>query len=298
MTDTQDSVPLYVVITDYDGWAQTQVCLRRLQESMYQGFRVIVVDHGTTNETADGLAEFPSCVRVEAGSNLWWTGATNVGVRKAIELGAVQIMLLNNDCYVEPSTIDELLGQVGEAGGRVVAPIQRAASSGEILVARAATCFTLGFPTFALPHMRRVPSTAPELIATKMVVGGRGAIVPVDVFEQVGLFDEEVFPHYGADHDFYMRCRAKGVDLFIATRASVELDDTRTSVARNLGAMSWLQFRDSLRNSRSHRNVATLVALFKRHYPVRLLYFIGVSLNLARYFVSYLLARMARIFSR
>lgn len=298
MTDAEDSVLLYVVITDFDGWAQTQVCLRRLQKSTNQQFRVIVVDHGTADDTANGLAEFPSCIRVQADASLWWSGATNVGIRKAIELGATQIMLLNNDCFVEPSTIDELLDQIGKAERRVVAPIQRAVVTGEVLVARVATCFTLGFPTLVLPHMRRISSATPELMATKMIVGGRGAVVPVDVFEQVGLFDEAAFPHYGADHDFYMRCRANNVSLFVATRASVEMDETRTTVARSLGAMSWQQFRDSLRNSRSHRNVATLVALFKRHYPIRLLYFVGVLLNLVRYYVSYLLARVAGIFVR
>ena len=298
MTDAEDSALLYVVIADFDGWGQTQICLQRLQESTFQQFRVIVVDHGTTDNTADGLVEFPFCIRVHADPSLWWAGATNVGIRKAIELGATQIMLLNNDCFVGSSTIAELMAQVGKAERRVVAPIQRAASTGEVLVARVATCFTFGFPTFVLPHMRQVSSAAPELMATKMIVGGRGAIIPVNVFEEVGLFDEEAFPHYGADHDFYMRCRAIDVTLFVATRAAVAMDDTRTTVARNLGAMSWREFRDSLRNPRSHRNVATLVALFKRHYPVRLLYFVGVSLNLARYFASYLLARVARIFRR
>ncbi|MGI9200737.1 MAG: glycosyltransferase family 2 protein [Woeseiaceae bacterium] len=298
MTDTQNSASLYVVITDFDGWEQTQICLRRLQESTYQQFQVIVVDHGTTESTADGLAKFPFCMRIRADASLWWSGATNVGIRKAIELGATQVMLLNNDCFVEPSTISELMDQTGKAGGRVVAPIQRAASTGNVLVARTATCFTLGFPTIVFPHMRHVSSTSPALMPTKMIVGGRGVVVPVDVFEQIGLFDEAAFPHYGADHDFYMRCRENDVSLSIATRASVEMDDTRTTVARNLGEMSWRRFRDSLRNSRSHRNVATLASLFKRHYPVRLLYFVGVVLNLARYFASYLLARVAKIFVR
>lgn len=298
MTDESNRPFLYVVITDFNGWAQTETCLRRLQASSFRDFKVVVVDHGTTDETAQGLANYPSCLRVRADSDLWWTGATNVGIRAALESGASQVMLLNNDCYVDESTLANIAEHAKNLTPGVVAPLQRSAESGELLTVRTGTCFTLGFPTFVLPHMKRLPASADALLSTKMIVGGRGVVIPAEVFDIVGLFDESELPHYGADHDFYMRCRASGIPLLIATDASVEIDDTRTTVATNLGAMNWGQFRESLRSPRSHRNVSTLTTLFSRYYPVQFLFFIGVALNLARYFVGYLFARLASLLGR
>ncbi|MGI9220527.1 MAG: glycosyltransferase family 2 protein [Woeseiaceae bacterium] len=292
MTNETSPARLYIVITDFNGWDQTKVCLHRLQASSCQEFSVIVVDHGTTDETANGLTEFPSCIRISADSDLWWTGAINKGIRKAMELGATRVMLLNNDCYVNHSTVSRVLQHLSDEQKQVVAPLQRNLDA-KILVARTGTCFTLGFPTFVLPYMKRIPNPKGGLVATEMIVGGRGVVIPAEVFDAVGLFDEDALPHYGADHDFYMRCRAQGIPLFVASNASVEIDDTRSTVARDLGAMNWNQFRQSLQNPRSHRNITMLTTLFKRHYPIKSLYLVGVALNLARYFGSYLGARSA-----
>ena len=286
-----DQPLLYVVITDFDGWQQTETCLRRLDSSEYQDFRTIVVDHGTSDETAKGLATFPSCIRVAAESDVWWTGATNVGIRAAQEMGARHIMLLNNDCYVDSSTIGTLMSHVRATGARVVAPLQRSTQDGNVLVAKAATCFTLGFPTIVLPSMKKVDQGGDDLVSTRMIIGGRGVVIANSLFDEIGLFDESVLPHYGADHDFYMRCRAEDTDLLIATDASVQIDQTRTTLARDLGAMSWGRFMASFRDPRSHRNFTTLVTLFRRHYPIRPLFFVGVFLNILRYVLSYVGSR-------
>ena len=279
--------PLYIVITDFDGWEQTETCLRRLAGSTFKHFKVIVVDHGSSEVTAKGLEQFPACIRIPAESSLWWAGATNVGIRTAQQLGARHVMLLNNDCYVGETTLAEMMAHVEATAGQVIAPLQCSPHSGEIVVARTATCFTLGFPTFVLPYMKDISAAADNRLPTKMIVGGRGVVIPVEVFDEIGLFDEAALPHYGADHDFYMRCRKHNVPLAIASDASVEIDETRTTAARNLGTMTWRQFAGSWQDPRSHRNIATLTTLFKRHYPIRPLYFIGVLLNTARYCLSY-----------
>lgn len=282
------SEPLYIVIPDFNGWQQTEVCLRRLQQSAYTNFRAIVVDHGTDGKTAAGLHAFPFCIPVRGDPDQWWSGATNLGIREALQRGARQVMLLNNDCFVTEATLASLLGHQREDAVRLVAPVQRDAETGEVLVARAGTCFTLGFPTLVTPGMRRVPAQGSELLSTRLIVGGRGVVIPAAVFDTVGLFDEQALPHYGADHDFFLRCRDKGIPLFVAADASVHIDNTRTTAARNLGELSWRQFRSTLGDIRSHRNIAALRTLFKRYYPVRLLYPVGVFLNLGRYVLDYL----------
>lgn len=292
MRDATAAPALSVVITDFNGWAQTEVCLQHLRASSYRDFHVIVVDHGTTDETANGLATFAECTRVAASPDLWWTGATNVGIRKAMELGATRIMLLNNDGYVTPTTLAELMVGVSAYPDHVIAPVQRGTSSDAVVVARAGTCFTLGFPTIVLPYMRKLTSGVGGLVPTRMIIGGRGVIVPVSVFDSVGLFDEAALPHYAADHDFYMRCRQHDVALRIAPTASVAIDDTRTTIAKNLGSMKLAEFVASFSNPRSHRNIATLRTLFGRYYPIRPLYYVGVALNVLRYAISYLVARL------
>ena len=145
--------------------------------------------------------------------------------------------------------------------------------------------------------MKGLRSQSDELVSTGLIVGGRGVIVPCTVFDQVGLFDEANLPHYGADHDFYLRCRQAKVQLAIAPSAIVSIDETKTTVSRNLKDMTFGEFISSFRDTRSHRNVEMLTTLFKRYYPVKSLYFIGLFLNTLRYFLSYLCARVAGQFA-
>jgi GT2 family glycosyltransferase len=228
---------------------------------------------------------------------LWWTGATNVGIRLAIEEGAQYVMLLNNDCYVAETTIARLIEKFDGKTEQIIAPLQISAHSGEELAGRVATCFTLGFPTVVLPWMKDLRGQSVGLVSTQLIVGGRGVVIPCTVFDEVGLFDEANLPHYGADHDFYLRCRQAKVQLAIAPEAIVSIDDTKTTVSRNLQNMTFSQFISSFRDTRSHRNLAMLTTLFKRYYPVKSLYLIGVFLNVSRYCLSYLVARIAGQFA-
>ena len=118
-------------------------------------------------------------------------------------------------------------------------------------------------------------------------------LIPASVFERVGLLDEIRLPHYGSDHDFYLRCRNHGVPLYIALDAYVDIDEKSTTQASRLGEMNIAQFVDSLTNPRSHRNLKDLSALFKKHYPIKGLYLVGVVLNMLRYFATYLYKRLA-----
>jgi len=292
-----DQAPIYVVIADFDGWQQTKVCLHSLERSSYGNFRVIVVDHGLSDETARGLADYPSCTRISAEPSLWWAGATNVGIRAAIEDGAQYIMLLNNDCYVTESTIEKLVEKFDGTTEKIIAPLQISAQTGEEFAGKVTTCFALGFPTLVLPWAKDLHGQSEGLVSTNLIVGGRGVVIPCSVFNEVGLFDEANLPHYGADHDFYLRCRQANVQLAIAPDAIVSIDETKTTVAKNLQDMTFSQFISSFRDTRSHRNLEMLTILFKRYYPIKSLYFIGVFLNVLRYFLSYLFARIVRQFA-
>jgi GT2 family glycosyltransferase len=284
---------LAIVIADFNGYARTRRCLAALQAGSRHDFTVIVVDHGTTEETALGLArDFPDVLRLAASPDLWWTGATNAGIRRARELQASRIMLLNNDCYVTPDALDELLKQSDLHPEAIVAPVQRDLRSGRLAAIAPSSCFALGFPSLPGPRELTPAQHEAGVVPVRLIVGGRGAIIPVPVLERIGLFDEENLPHYGADHDFYLRARRAGIRLFTATRAMVDIDDTSTSVADASGTQALAGFLESLRSVRSHHNLRDVVALFRKHYPLPPLYLLGVGLYTGRYALLWMLRRL------
>ncbi len=287
---------LFVIIPVFNRWEQTRKCLDRLLGGSYGDFTIVVVDHGSTDGTRAGLETgFPDVIRLSATSDLWWAGATNLGIREALRRDAQTIMLLNNDCYLQADTMERLVKHHQAAPHAIIAPVQRNMRSGAIITRPMTSCFLLGFPTLLLPGRHLYRQDRPGLVDTRLVIGGRGVLIPARVFGIAGLFNETELPHYGADHDFYLRCRKQGIRLCIAQDALVEIDEDTTTLSRGLGRMTARKFIDSLRNRRSHRNIAELAALFRLHYPIPGLYPLGVALNLLRYTCIYLAARTFHI---
>lgn len=284
---------LFIVIPVLNRWQQTKRCLDHLLGGSYKRFTIIVVDHGSTDDTRERLEkEYPDVIRVPGNPDLWWTGATNLGIKTALEQDADLIMLLNNDCYVSRDTIEILLGHNAAQPDAIIAPVHRNLHSGEIITKRSGTLFLLGFPTVLLPGRSLYKPNSTSLMRTSLIIGGRGTLIPAGIFDRIGLLDDVELPHYLADHDFFLRCRKNGVQQYIARGTLVDIDENTTTVASRLRHMKLSQFIDSFTNRRSHRNIRDLQVLFRRHYPIPGLHLLGVFLNMARYTLVYLIARL------
>ena len=95
---------LVAVVLSYNGREDTLAALESLR-----GIETVVVDNGSTDGSADAVAErFPDVELVRAGVNLGFAGGNNVGIRRALDRGADWVLLVNNDAEVEPGLVDAL----------------------------------------------------------------------------------------------------------------------------------------------------------------------------------------------
>ena len=61
-------------------------------------------------------------------SNLGFAGGNNVGIRRALELGADWVLVLNNDVEVEPGFLAPLLDEAARRAGRGARSARRSCS--------------------------------------------------------------------------------------------------------------------------------------------------------------------------
>lgn len=146
------SVPVAVVILNWNGWQDTLSCLDSLIPVLPSGSRVIVCDNASTNDSvvhihrwADGLSDSaihptfvtaraerpirwveydrakaeaggasddPSLVLINTGGNLGFAGGNNVGIRYALAQNYNFIWLLNNDTVVNATSLSGLLSRM------------------------------------------------------------------------------------------------------------------------------------------------------------------------------------------
>jgi hypothetical protein len=99
--------PVCVVILNWNGRDDTLACLASLQDVRYPNFRAVVVDNGSSDDSVPAIrSAFPDVEVIETGRNLGFAGGNNVGIRRALELGADYVLLLNNDTEVDPGILD------------------------------------------------------------------------------------------------------------------------------------------------------------------------------------------------
>jgi GT2 family glycosyltransferase len=179
---------IFVAIPVHNRVAFTLECLASIEAQARADVRVIVADGGSTDGTADAIADkFPETVLLRGGGDWYWTAATNRAVEAALE-AAGSVMLSDED------------GTVADGGVLVSWP-----TAAFRTLSRGLTLKELGAIT---PRLQPVD-----------VLSGRGTLIPIDVFKTVGTFDEHALPHYGADYEYSRRAAQRGFELLVCRDA-------------------------------------------------------------------------------
>jgi len=290
-----------IITPVYHDWSNLNTCLNCLARSTFKDIRVFIVDHGPERSPEGGQLIVPPSLDshiLKGGTNLWWAGATNIGIRYALKRQETDyIMLLNDDCCLDEEAILHLVEYADATPKSIIAPVQKEAGTNKILVRTAYTAYLLGFPTVIPPTIRK-RKQRPRITRTSMIAGGRGVLIPSHAFKTIGFLDDQRLPHYGADNDFFIRCRKAGYRLFVSDAATAYVDSTQTTSASKVSKLTLRQFLATLRDRKSHRNIPDLIQQFRKHYPIPGLFPMGVTLNVVRYFIIYLVMRSIFLFQR
>src|SRR5258708_4234594 len=99
-----------VVVPVYNNIRRTLRFLDSFTRVRHRYYQMIVVDDGSTDGTRMQLAaHHPSVLVLTGTGDLWWSGATNLGVRFALDNDFDYVLTINNDSIVAPDFLGRLL---------------------------------------------------------------------------------------------------------------------------------------------------------------------------------------------
>lgn len=115
---------VFTVIVTYNGAAWIAGALRSLRDSQHASV-AIVVDNASTDDTAAIVRrDFADAVLIESGANLGFGRGNNLGIDEALRRGADAVLLLNQDAYVTPQAIGQLVDFLqAQPGFDIVSPL-------------------------------------------------------------------------------------------------------------------------------------------------------------------------------
>lgn len=203
---------LYIVIPVFNRWHFTRACLESLRQQTNQAFRTVVVDDGSTDETAAALArDFPEVEVVPGTGRLFWTAGVNRGIQRALAAGATRVLTLNNDLVTEPDFVAQMLAAAARHPTAVLGALELDLATGAPVYGGERLDWRLNRRHDLL---RELPPGARHGLHPVTYLPGRGLLIPRAVFERIGLFDERRLPHYLADFDFTSGARRHGFPLY------------------------------------------------------------------------------------
>jgi len=200
---------VFIIIVTYNGARWIDKNIPSLLLSRYP-VKVIVVDNKSTDNTLELLEKYPEIDIVKSEINLGFGKANNIGMRRALDLGADYLFLLNQDAWIFEDTIGSLIYNMEQQDKLgILSPMHYAA-----------TMINLD-QSFATYYNRRIGEKLG--IANVPFVNAAAWMLSRNCVEKVGYF-EPLFGHYGEDRNYCDRVLYHNFDIGIATHSKIVHD--------------------------------------------------------------------------
>lgn len=187
-----------VIIVTYNGMKWIEHCLSSLRQSTHP-VTTIVIDNNSIDGTPQYIKEhFPEVILEIKKENLGFGQANNVGMRYALDNGFDYVLLLNQDAYLQPGAVAELL-KVAD-GRNLFSPLHLSGDGKRM-------------DWFFKESLRMADND----LLDDLLIDGKplnayevGEVcaacwfMPIDIIKTVGGFNP-LFFHYGEDNNYYTR---------------------------------------------------------------------------------------------
>lgn len=280
---------LYIVIPVFNRIQHTIICLESLKKQSRDDFNIILVNDGSTDATAKTVAQqFPDVHLVDGDGNWWWTRSVNEGIKAALAMGADHILLMNNDVWLPENYIDEMIQATKEKPRSLIGSINITMERPHrIFFSGVRSINRITFKEYRYHKLFTPWQQEMKGFFASEALNGRGTLIPIGVFDKIGLFDQEKMPQYGADFDFAMRARKAGFSTFVNYNSIVYSFTDATGAGKPFIKQPCIHFLRSYINPYSQTS-GKMWAVFVWRHGIKFLFPFSWSLVLAKMMIAYL----------
>jgi len=218
---------LAVIILNWNNAPDTIATVQAIRAWKELSPAVWVVDNGSQDDSVESIRQACPGVRLLLSDyNRGFAAGNNLAIRHALAEGHTAcFLLLNNDAVIDEQGAHRLLDTLSRTRAGIVGPILRDPPPALCLQAAGGLSPVWRVDT----HMHHVPNDSVPYPVD--YVPGTAILIATEVFERVGLLDEEYFIS-GEIADFCLRARRRGYRPLVDPTVTVYHDTGRSSELR------------------------------------------------------------------
>ena len=215
---------IYIVVPVFNRKLWTKRFLHCMRAQTFRNFEVIVVDDGSTDGTTQLVSnEFTEAKLLRGDGNLWWTGAINLGIRYAMSQASMTdaVLVINDDVEVYPNYVETLHRLWKSMPRTLIGSILVDIENPDVIYNGGNMVNWWTAKKTALHRGERLANFDKNQHVDVSFLTGRGTLIPVQVFHDIGLYDEKHFQQCG-DTELPVRAKKAGYRLIVSYGAIVK----------------------------------------------------------------------------
>ena len=231
-----------IVVLQFNQSEETIKCLEPIKNILYSNHIIIVVDNASDTKHFKNIeywianSKSEKFILIDNKNNLGYGGGNNIGIKRALEMGADYVFILNNDCIVEPNILDNLLNSC----------VNKNADIAQACIIENNKIIKAGEINWLSPngsHITDMESNL-EFIDYPFYAIGAALFVSKNILMKNIFFDEKYFLYF-EDADFSFTARSAGFKIISAMDSIVRHGGGASTNALGINKM-YYTFRNML----------------------------------------------------
>ena len=226
---------IFCIVVTYNASKWIEKCFGSLCSSAVP-LQIIAIDNASTDNTVILIKQkFPSIDVIEAGKNLGFGQANNIGLRKAVKQNADYVFLLNQDAWIKEHTIKKLVeaSKINPEFG-IISPFHLDTTEKKF-----ETLFSELFYRYNNTILEDMYFNRLQCLYETEYIHAACWLMSRQCVETTGGFDP-LYLHYGEDDDYLQRAKYFNFKIGLVPAASIVHD----SVYNGWNELEWNENRN------------------------------------------------------
>lgn len=224
---------IYIVFPVFNGIDSTLSFLHDLEKQTISTYEVVICDDGSTDGTEELVKNiYPDVTVLKGDGDLWWTAGINRCIKHVLNKCKDDdyILTINNDVKIANDYLSRKLDRAKDYPEAIIGSVCVYMSDHSLIETSGFVMDYNKLTSRSLTKRGEALTNKHKGLRAVTHLPGKGVLLPVSVYKDVGLYDEVNLPQYHADTDLILMAHEVGYKIYVDFDSVVYSDVNLTNM--------------------------------------------------------------------